>query len=265
MPVGRRPSDRADTEHRPAGGERRALHAPLRQLRAVRAESGIAAHGAVPDEPPVGPERHAARRPLHEHRTRGPRARATTRCCSATPTRASTRARSPIPTIPDCGPTRVCCPGFTEGLTMPEPFQPWLDFLRAHGHEFGDHVEAAFDPDPAFDATGRGSTWAPAIFPAEHSISAFLTDTMLDHLRPGRRRVVRARELPAPAPAVASHPRVLRSLRPRRHVAGEPPGHLGGRGSPPSLPGRGAGPVLRALRPTTRWSSASRLRPTTRS
>lgn len=73
-------------------------------------------------------------------------------------------------------------PGFTEGLTMPEPFQPWLDFLRAQGHEFGDHVEAAFDPDPAFDATGHGSAWAPAIFPAEHSISAFLTDTMLQHL-----------------------------------------------------------------------------------
>ena len=74
-------------------------------------------------------------------------------------------------------------PGFTEGLTMPEPFHPWLDFLRAHGHEFGDHNEAAFDPDPTYNADGHGSTWAPAIFPAEHSISAFLTDTMLDHLR----------------------------------------------------------------------------------
>jgi arylsulfatase A-like enzyme len=74
-------------------------------------------------------------------------------------------------------------PGFTEGLTMPEPFRPWLDFLRANGHQFGDHGEAAFDPDPAYDADGRGSTWAPAIFPAEHSISAFLTDALLDHLR----------------------------------------------------------------------------------
>lgn len=74
-------------------------------------------------------------------------------------------------------------PGFSEGLTMPEPFAPWLEFLRAQGHRFGDHVEAAFDPDPSFDADGHGSTWAPAIFPAEHSISAFLTDTMLEHLR----------------------------------------------------------------------------------
>ena len=74
-------------------------------------------------------------------------------------------------------------PGFTEGLTMPEPFTPWLEFLRAHGNQFGDHVEAAFDPDPSYDADGHGSTWAPAIFPAEHSISAFLTDALLDHLR----------------------------------------------------------------------------------
>lgn len=74
-------------------------------------------------------------------------------------------------------------PGFTEGLTMPEPFGPWLDFLRAQGHTFGDGHEAAFAADPAVDAAGRGSTWAPAIFPAEHSISAFLTDTLLDHLR----------------------------------------------------------------------------------
>jgi arylsulfatase A-like enzyme len=74
-------------------------------------------------------------------------------------------------------------PGFTEGLTMPEPFTPWLDFLRGQGHTFGDGNDAAFAPDPSFDANGRGSTWAPAIFPAEHSISAFLTDTLLDHLR----------------------------------------------------------------------------------
>jgi arylsulfatase A-like enzyme len=74
-------------------------------------------------------------------------------------------------------------PGFTEGLTMPEPFTPWLQFLRANGHEFGEHDEAAFDPDPSFDTTGRGSTWAPAVFPGEHSISAFLTDTMLSYLR----------------------------------------------------------------------------------
>ncbi|MBI2704394.1 MAG: alkaline phosphatase family protein [Actinobacteria bacterium] len=74
-------------------------------------------------------------------------------------------------------------PGFTEGLTMPEPFAPWLDFLRSNGHELDSGSEGAFAPDPSFDASGRGSTWAPARFPAEHSISAFLTDELLDHLR----------------------------------------------------------------------------------
>jgi len=74
-------------------------------------------------------------------------------------------------------------PGFSEGLTMPEPFVPWLEHLRANGYEVGDGHEAAFAPDPAFAADdAHGSTWAPATFSAEHSISAFLTDTMLAHL-----------------------------------------------------------------------------------
>lgn len=73
-------------------------------------------------------------------------------------------------------------PGFTEGLTMPEPFVPWLAHLRDRGHTFGPDPEAAFAPDPAFAADGRGSTWAPTTFPAELSISAFLTDTMLGYL-----------------------------------------------------------------------------------
>jgi arylsulfatase A-like enzyme len=73
-------------------------------------------------------------------------------------------------------------PGFTEGLTMPEPFVPWLDFLRANGHAYADNP-AAFAPDPSFDTEGRGSTWAPTTFPAEHSISAFLTDALLDYVR----------------------------------------------------------------------------------
>ena len=48
--------------------------------------------GHVRAEPPLGAERHAARRPLHQHRARGARRPATTRRCSATPTPASTPA-----------------------------------------------------------------------------------------------------------------------------------------------------------------------------
>jgi arylsulfatase A-like enzyme len=74
-------------------------------------------------------------------------------------------------------------PGFTEGLTIPEPFEPWLDWLRDKGYDVPPGPEGAFDPDPSVDATGRGSTWAPTIFTAEHSITAFVTDHVLDHIR----------------------------------------------------------------------------------
>jgi arylsulfatase A-like enzyme len=74
-------------------------------------------------------------------------------------------------------------PGFTEGCTIPEPFQPWLDWLVANGYEVPPEPHSAWRPDPAYDATGRGSTWAPAIFSAEHSISAFVADHVLDHVR----------------------------------------------------------------------------------
>lgn len=74
-------------------------------------------------------------------------------------------------------------PGFTEGLTIPEPFLPWVDFLRSRGHPLGERPESAFDPDPSYEADGRGTTWAPSVFPAEHSISAFLTDAVLAYLR----------------------------------------------------------------------------------
>jgi arylsulfatase A-like enzyme len=73
--------------------------------------------------------------------------------------------------------------GFSEGLTIPEPFEPWLDHLRAAGFPIGDEPEAAFAPDPRVDDTGRGSTWAPTVYGAAHSISAFVADAVLDHLR----------------------------------------------------------------------------------
>ena len=64
----RGPSRRAHPEPRPPRRGRRVVPAPLRPGRAVRAEPGVALHGHVPDEPPVGAQRHAARRPPHQRR-----------------------------------------------------------------------------------------------------------------------------------------------------------------------------------------------------
>ena len=64
---GRAPG-RAHPAPRPARRRRRLVPAPFRPGRAVRAEPGGAVHGHVPDEPPVGPERHPARRPPRQRR-----------------------------------------------------------------------------------------------------------------------------------------------------------------------------------------------------
>ena len=52
----------------------------------VRAVAGLPVHGDVPAPQPLGPQRHAARRPVHQRRAAGPGDSATTRCSSATPT-----------------------------------------------------------------------------------------------------------------------------------------------------------------------------------
>jgi arylsulfatase A-like enzyme len=74
-------------------------------------------------------------------------------------------------------------PGFTEGLTVPEPFQPWLDWLASLGYEIPPGTYGMFEPDPKVDARGKGSTWAPTVFPAEHSLTAFVNNHVLDHIR----------------------------------------------------------------------------------
>jgi arylsulfatase A-like enzyme len=74
-------------------------------------------------------------------------------------------------------------PGFSEGLTIPDPFEPWLDWLRSLGYQVPPEHEGMFLPDPRVDATGRGTTWAPTVFTAEHSLSAFVTNHVLDHVR----------------------------------------------------------------------------------
>jgi hypothetical protein len=61
-------SARGDADDRCAGGSWRAVSPPFRQHRAVRAEPSIAVHGDVRAEPPLDPERHAARRPASQHR-----------------------------------------------------------------------------------------------------------------------------------------------------------------------------------------------------
>ena len=75
LPVGPRPPRAQDAEPGCAGGRRRALPQSFRAVLALRAEPRLAADGHVHDEPPIGAQRHAARRALHQCRARGAQGR----------------------------------------------------------------------------------------------------------------------------------------------------------------------------------------------
>ena len=62
-------------EPRRADRRRRPVREPLRPVHALRAVAHQPPDRALPDEPPLGPQRHAARRPLHQRRARGAQAR----------------------------------------------------------------------------------------------------------------------------------------------------------------------------------------------
>ncbi len=71
-------------------------------------------------------------------------------------------------------------PGFTPELHLTEHPLPWMAWLLRRGHAFADDRHALYQPAPM--AGARGPTHAPTRFPAEHSISAFLTDELLAYL-----------------------------------------------------------------------------------
>jgi arylsulfatase A-like enzyme len=71
-------------------------------------------------------------------------------------------------------------PGFAPELHLPVLPYPWLAHLARKGYGFGTDVKAAYSP--AGRAAGQGPTRAPARFRAEDSITAFLTDELLDYI-----------------------------------------------------------------------------------
>lgn len=132
-------------------------------------------------------------------------------------------------------------PGFEEGLLLPaDRPEAWLRYLRDQGVP-ADSVEQAYRPIPGYPGSaGRGRTWAPPRYSAEHCQTAFLTRKAMEYidqasdgwfvhlsyLRPHPpfiapepwNRLVDAREVPPPvrAPSVqaqaATHPWVATAL-----------------------------------------------------
>lgn len=81
-------------------------------------------------------------------------------------------------------------PGFDVQVMLDEQLGPWLEWLAARGYEVprdGEDPEGIYEPADVEVPPGRGSTWRPARYRAEHTESAFITDSVLDWLsRPGR-------------------------------------------------------------------------------
>ncbi len=73
-------------------------------------------------------------------------------------------------------------PGFREGALTPTHCRPYAAWLRARGYDAEGDLDALHTADPTVDAGGRGSTWAPTRYAPEHSLSAFVTDHVIDEI-----------------------------------------------------------------------------------
>ncbi|HEX2116195.1 MAG TPA: alkaline phosphatase family protein [Alphaproteobacteria bacterium] len=75
-------------------------------------------------------------------------------------------------------------PGFTPVLLLPEDPVAWLAYLRRLGYDVSARGrEGASRPAAGYpDADARGPTYAPALYKAEHSDTAFTTDAALDYI-----------------------------------------------------------------------------------
>jgi arylsulfatase A-like enzyme len=72
-------------------------------------------------------------------------------------------------------------PGFRAVVDFPfEPLTPWIDYLRDLGYAVPDEAHKIFRADRSYPgAADYAATWAPPIYAAEHSETAFLTDELL--------------------------------------------------------------------------------------
>ncbi len=78
-------------------------------------------------------------------------------------------------------------PGFSAGLLLDDDIGPWIDWLAEQGYEVPEEHRRIYEPADVPVPEGRGATWRPAVYAAEHTESAFMTTTALSWLdEPGR-------------------------------------------------------------------------------
>lgn len=71
-------------------------------------------------------------------------------------------------------------PGFDPVLDFPStPLTPWLPWLAERGYDVPDDPQAIYERADVSVPEGRGETWRPARYAAEHTESAFLSDRLI--------------------------------------------------------------------------------------
>jgi arylsulfatase A-like enzyme len=72
--------------------------------------------------------------------------------------------------------------GFDVGVMLDEQLVPWLEWLRARGVDAPDGPDRIYRPADVPVPQGRGATWRPTRYGAEHTESAFITEVTLEWL-----------------------------------------------------------------------------------
>ena len=74
-------------------------------------------------------------------------------------------------------------PGMTSVVHVDDHARPWLADLKAKGYEVPEGLLGVYRPkDVGAEANGRGLTFAPALFSADDSYAAFLTNALVKYL-----------------------------------------------------------------------------------
>ncbi|MGZ4708963.1 MAG: alkaline phosphatase family protein [Acidimicrobiales bacterium] len=112
-------------------------------------------------------------------------------------------------------------PGMRAVLDFPfEPLTPWIDHLYALGYPRQKRAHDIFRADRSFPgAADHAPTWAPPIYAAEHSETAFLTDELLAWLDGAGTTTSRGSERRDPSGPWFAHLSYLRPHPPYRVAA----------------------------------------------
>jgi len=74
-------------------------------------------------------------------------------------------------------------PGMTVGLQLPDHMAAWIADLKAKGYDLPGGRRDVYRPVPNYPgAQQRGFTYSPPVFPAEHSETTFMANTVLNYL-----------------------------------------------------------------------------------